>query len=119
VAAKPFHAPVPLSSIVLPKYPTCTTYFSYLEASGKLAKRLPLAGGLNLAVLDGFGAIKYLSEIETPTVVCVIDRSTASEAAADLVLQLRNTRGEPISIQEDLGWRPPPGVEALGFTVAL
>jgi hypothetical protein len=70
-------------------------------------------------VLDGLGAIKYLAQIEAPLVVCVLDRSVVDESAAEHLVQLRNTRGEPVSLREELGWRPPPGVEALAFTMAL
>ena len=70
-------------------------------------------------ILDGNGAISYLGEIETPVAICVLDRSVADETAAELVTQLRNTRGEPLSLSDDLDWRPPQGVEALAFTVAL
>lgn len=64
-------------------------------------------------------AITYLYEIESPVVICVLDRSVAEESAAEGVVQLRNTRGEPVSLTDDIRWRPPEGVEAFGFTVPL
>jgi hypothetical protein len=108
-----------LRDIVLPDSHKSSTYFTKVYAAARLAEKLPLPRELNAAILDGSGAIKYLTEIETPVVICILDRSVADETAAEMVVQLRNTRGEPISLAEDLGWRPPAGVEALGFTVAL
>ncbi|WP_258934186.1 hypothetical protein [Nesterenkonia pannonica] len=88
-------------------------------SSARLADLLPLPQDLNAVILDGGGAIKYLGDIEAPVVICVLDRSVADESVAELVMQLRNTRGEPLSLMSDLGWQPPDGVEALAFTVAL
>lgn len=95
------------------------TWSTRLYASARFADQLPLPKDVRVVVLDGFGAIKYLAEIETPIVACILDRSVADETAAELIVQLRNTRGEPLSIADDLGWRPPAGVEALAFTLAL
>lgn len=109
----------PIASLLLPKVGRVATWFTRLYASAKLAGHLPLPRDLNAVILDGNGAVNYLAEVEAQVVICIIDRSTADETAAELVTQLRNTRGEPVSLAEDLGWRPPPGVEALAFTVAL
>ena len=108
-----------LLDVVLPRSHKTSTWFTTVYSAARLADNLPLSGELNAAILDGSGAIKYLTEIETPVVICILDRSVADETAGELMVQLRNTRGEPISLAEDLGWRPPAGVEALGFTVAL
>lgn len=113
---------MPLSSVRLllkPKTSGAATWYSRLYASARLADHLPLPDHLRAVILDGNGAIRYLAEIETPVVICVLDRSVADETAADLVTQLRNTRGEPLRLEADLGWRSPPGVEALAFTVPL
>ena len=61
----------------------------------------------------------YLAEIEAPVVIVILDRSVTDETASEIVVQLRNTRGEPLSVSGDLGWRPPAGIEALAFTVPL
>lgn len=106
-------------SLLKPKTSRVATWFTRLYASARIADHLPLPDDLNAVILDGNGAIKYLSELETPVVICVLDRSVADEAAAELLTQLRNTRGEPLHLSDDLGWRPPAGVEALAFTVAL
>jgi hypothetical protein len=108
-----------LLDVVLPDTPKSSTVFSKVYASSRFAEELPLPRELRAVVLDGNGAIKYLGEIEAPVVICVLDRSVGDEAAAELIVQMRNSRGEPVSIKEDLGWRAPAGVEALAFTVAM
>ena len=107
-----------LRDVVLPESPTASSSLTRIFASSRFAEHLPLPSSLRGVVLDGSGAIKYLGEIETPVVVCILDRSVADETASELVVQMRNSRGEPVSMK-DLGWRPPMGVEALAFTVAL
>ena len=42
-----------------------------------------------------------MAEVEAPVVICILDRSVADETAAEMVVQLRNSRGEPISLDED------------------
>jgi hypothetical protein len=106
-----------LLDVVLPEMHDSSASFSRIYSSARFAEHLPLPASIRAAVLDGSGAIKYLAEIETPLVICVLDRSVADEASAELVVQMRNTRGEPVAVK-DLGWRPPPGVEAMAFTVA-
>lgn len=112
-------APSSIRSLLKPKATKTATWFSRLFASARLADHLPLPKDLNAVILDGNGAVTHLGEIEAPVVICVLDRSVADETAAELVAQLRNTRGEPVSLSNDLGWAPPAGVEALAFTVVL
>lgn len=108
-----------LGNVLLPHGPKVATWFTRLYASAKFADQFPLPDRIRAVLLDGAGATKYLSQIEVPVVVCILDRSVADETAAELVVQLRNSRGEPISLREELEWTPPAGVEALAFTVAL
>lgn len=108
-----------IGSLLMPKSGRAATWYTRVYPSARLADHLPIPEGVTAVILDGNGAIKYLAEIEAPVVICVLDRSVADETAAELVTQLRNTRGEPLSLSGDLGWRPPRGVEALAFTVAL
>ena len=108
-----------IGSLLMPRDSGSATWFTDVHASATLADKLPLADDVNAVVLDGNGAIKYLTEIEAPVVICVLDRSVGDETAAEMVVQLRNTRGEPISLADDLGWCPPAGVEAMAFTVAI
>ncbi|MFG1953949.1 hypothetical protein [Micromonospora sp. NPDC048830] len=70
-----------------------------------------------LAVLDGATAIRWLSEVRTPVVVAVIDRSSADESAAMTVLQRRSI-GEPLAVA-DLGWGAIAGIETLAFEVKI
>ncbi len=108
-----------LSTLLLPRADKSATWFSRIYSSSGFAEELPLPEDLCLTILDGQGAIKYLNEVLSPIVVCVFDRSVADESAAEQVVQLRNSRGEPIELSTQLGWTPPLGVEALAFTVAL
>lgn len=111
-------APSSIRALLKPKVTKAATWYTRLYPSARLADHLPLPKDLSAVILDGNGAIRYLGEIEAPVVICVLDRSVADETAAELVMQLRNTRGEPLSLEDDLGWPPPGGVEALAFTVA-
>jgi len=108
-----------LADLLLPKTKKCATWSTRLYASAHFSDHLPLPADVRAAILDGAAAIRYVAEVEAPVVICILDRSVADETAADIVVQLRNSRGEPLSLHEDLGWRPPAGIEALAFTVAL
>lgn len=108
-----------IGSLLMPKSRRAATWYTRVYASARLADQLPIPEDVTAVILDGNGAIKYLAEIEVPVVICVLDRSVADETAAELIIQLRNTRGEPLSLSGDIGWHPPTGVEALAFTAAL
>jgi hypothetical protein len=66
-----------------------------------------------LAVLDGSSAIRWLNDLTTDVTVAIVDRSVPDTFAAESIVQLRSM-GKPVSMA-DLGWDPPPGVEALAF----
>lgn len=108
-----------LASLLLPRTEKSATWFSRIYSSSGFADQLPLPDDVLLTILDGQGAIKYLNDVLSPVVVCVFDRSITDESAAEQVVQLRNSRGEPLALSSQLGWTPPAGIEALGFTVAL
>lgn len=108
-----------LADLLLPAAPKAATWFTRVVPSARISDHLPLSTDIKAAILDGSGAIKYVAEVEAPIVICILDRSVADETAAEMVVQLRNSRGEPISLGNDLRWQPPAGVEALGFTVPL
>lgn len=108
-----------LGGLLLPKVTGAATWFSRIYAASRLAQELPLPGDVRGVILDGTGAIKHVSEIEAGVVICILDRSVADETAAEILVQLRNTRGEPVSLERELGWIPPQGIEGLSFTVAL
>ena len=72
-----------------------------------------------LTILDGNSAIKQINDIESDLIVSVIDRNITDQSGAETIRQLRNTRGSPISIQDQLKWRAAPGIEALAFEVPI
>jgi hypothetical protein len=51
--------------------------------------------------------------LTTDVTVAIVDRSVPDTFAAESIVQLRSM-GKPVSMA-DLGWDPPPGVEALAF----
>lgn len=108
-----------LKTLLLPRTDKSSTWFSRIYSTSGFAEQLPLPEDLSLVILDGQGAIRYVNDVLTPIVVCVFDRSVADETAAEQLVQLRNSRGEFIKLSEQLGWSPPVGIEAFGFTVAL
>lgn len=118
-AGDPVQARAKLSSFILPTDKHAATWSTRLYAAAKFADKVPLAKEIRAVVLDGLGAARYLAEIEAPLVVVILDRSIADETASEIVVQLRNTRGEPVALDGGIGWRPPAGIEALAFSVPL
>ncbi|KQR52904.1 hypothetical protein ASF88_12485 [Leifsonia sp. Leaf336] len=109
-----------IETLLLPKTDKSATWFTRIYSSAGFGEQLAsLPEDLNLVILDGQAAIRYLNGILVPVVVCIFDRSVADETAAEQVVQLRNSRGAPLSLASDLGWAAPTGVEAFAFTVAL
>lgn len=108
----------PIANILLPAGPRAVTWSALTYAASHLDEELPPAG-VRAVVLDGAPATRYLSAIETPVVVSVLDRSLADESVPEIVMNYRNTRGEPVSLERDLHWTPSAGVEALAFEVPL
>mgnify|MGYP006949996696 CR=1 FL=1 len=106
----------PIGNILLPAGPRVVTWSTRVYATAQLDEELPPAG-VRAVVLDGAPATRFLSAIEAPVVVSIIDRSIADESVAEFVMNYRNTRGEPVSLARDLKWTPPQGVEALAFEV--
>lgn len=110
---------VPLGNYVLPFSVGAATWATVLIPSARLGDGGEIPKNCGAALLDQYGAIKYLNDIETPVVVCLIDRSVPDESAAEHVIQSRASGSRPISVASDIKWQPPFGVEALAFTVAL
>lgn len=110
---------VPLANYVLPEGGKVATWSTRIYSAAKLIDELPLPSRFRGVILDGYGAIKYLNDIEAPVVVCVVDRSVGDESASEVVMQARSANSRRVSLSEECGWRTPPGVEALAFTVAL
>ena len=109
----------PLSHYLLPVGGKFATWATRIIPSTRLAEGDGLGPTCRAVVLDRYGAIKYLNEIVVPIVVCIVDRSVADDSSAELIVQARLSNSRPVSLREDLGWRPPIGVEALAFTVTL
>jgi hypothetical protein len=109
--------PTRLTDLLLPQDPGVATWSTRLYTARGFDGTLPL--GVRATILDGTGAMGYLREITSPVVFCIVDRSVADESAAESIVQYRNTRGEALSLRGDIGQPPPPGVEALAFTVAI
>ncbi|MFI1655496.1 hypothetical protein ACH4ZU_11390 [Streptomyces sp. NPDC020472] len=118
-AGDPKDVPCPLSNYVLPAVKGAATWSTRVVSAPKLADEPHLVEQQQAAILDGYGAIKYLNDIPSPIVVCVIDRSVADESAAEAIMEARSSNSRPIDLKDELYWQPPGGVEALAFTVAL
>ncbi|TQM31301.1 hypothetical protein [Nocardia bhagyanarayanae] len=108
----------PIAQILLPEAPRVATWSTRLYAASRLDMQLPPAD-VRAVVLDGASATSYLAAIEASVVIVVLDRSVADESAPERVLNYRNTRGQPLSVEREVRWAPPPGVETLGFVVPL
>lgn len=108
----------PIANILLPAGPRAVTWSTRLYAASQLDENLPLAD-MRAVVLDGAPATRYLSAIEAPVVVSVLDRSTIDESVPEVVMNYRSNRGQSVSLKHDLHWTPPVGVEALAFEVPL
>jgi hypothetical protein len=108
-----------IGALLLPRGANSAVSFSTIYSAARLADELPLPSATRAVILDGYGAIKYLAEIEAPFVFSILDRSIANETSAELLVHYRNSRGEPVALTEAIGWRPPPGVEAMAFTTRL
>lgn len=80
---------------------------------------LNLPDSTSIVILDGNGAIKYLPDLRSKVVICILDRSAANETAEESVLQYRNTRGVPIHLSEVNGWKTLPGIEYIAYEVSL
>lgn len=108
-----------LSDFVLPAGNKAATWATPILPAARLAEVLPISEQYKAVILDGYGAVKYLNDILAPIVVCVVDRSVADESAAEIVMQARSANSQPLSMNHDLGWQLPAGIEAVAFTVAL
>jgi hypothetical protein len=108
-----------LSTYVLPYDKHAATWSTPIITAARLGEGLVLPESCVAAILDRYGAIKYLNEITVPIVVCIVDRSVADESAAETVMEARHNNSHPVSVVDELRWRPPTAVEALAFTVAV
>lgn len=107
-----------LATYVLPYSDRAATWSTPVVPSVRLGEGAPLPDTCTAAVLDRYGAIKYLNEISVPIVVCIVDRSVADESATETIIEARLSNSRPVSVASELGWRPPAAVEVVAFTVA-
>lgn len=103
-----------LGDVLRPDDGTSPSWASIILPGGK-EDPPPIPAETSLAVLDGSTGIRWLSEISTPVVVAVLDRSSDDESPGEIVLQ-RRASGREVPLRE-LGWKPGPGMEALAFEV--
>jgi hypothetical protein len=75
---------------------------------------VPAPSEARLAILDGSGAIGWLTSLTTDYAVAIVDRSVRDEFAAESIVQLRSMSRAPVKVAA-LGWWPPLGIEALAF----
>ena len=108
-----------LGTYVLPRDDRAATWSTPVIAAARLGEGEVLPESCIAVILDRYGAIKYLNDITVPIVICIVDRSVADESAAETIIEARHNNSRPVSVVDDLRWRPPTAVEALAFTVAL
>ena len=111
-------AGIALGTYILPCEARAATWSTPIISSASLGEGETVPESCSLVALDRYGAVKYLNDITAPIVVCIVDRSVADESAAETIIEARHNNSRPISIRDDLHWRPPRAVEALAFTVA-
>jgi hypothetical protein len=104
-----------LADLLLPDDPDAATWSARLYSARGFDGALP--DSVRAVILDGTSAVRRLRDITVPVVFCIVDRSVADESTAEDIVQYRNT-GEALSLRDDIGQVPPPGVEVLAFTVA-
>jgi hypothetical protein len=105
-----------LDALLKPWSDAAATWFSRILSSATLEEA---PSDYEAVLLDGQGAIKYVAEVFSPIVVCIIDRSVADETQAENLVNMRRTEGAAIDIADRLGWRSPIGIEVMGFEVRL
>ena len=109
----------PLANYVLPIREKAATWATAVIPPARLSEGHMIPSHCTAAVLDRYGAIKYLDDVTAPVAICIVDRSVADDSAAEAVIQARVSNSRPVSLKDDLCWQPPIGVEALAFTVPL
>jgi hypothetical protein len=105
-----------IGDILLPDTDNSPTWATRIYAA-QLLQELDMPTNLSLVVLDGASAIRWLPAVQSPVVLAIIDRRVADDSPAEIVMQVRS-RSEIVPL-DAIGWRPPPGVEAMAFEVKL
>lgn len=104
------------TDVLLPDLGNPPSWATIVRAAQTL-QELHLPRELELVLLDGGSAIRWLADVLSPVVVGIIDRSSPDESGPDTIMQ-RRARSEPIGL-DFLGWHPPPGIEALAYRAPL
>ena len=108
-----------IQTVLLPKHQRSVVWNTRIVSHVDRQACLELPETVSAVILDGNGAIKYLPDIQAKIVICILDRSTATESAEEFIVQYKNTRGLPVSLKDGLGWKMPAGFEYLAFEVGL
>ncbi|GAA1309803.1 hypothetical protein [Brachybacterium tyrofermentans] len=108
-----------LGTYILPYDDRAATWSTPIVSAARLGEGEVLPESCTTVILDRYNAIKYLNDITTPIVVCIVDRSVADESAAETIVEARQNNSRPVSFVDELRWLPPTAVEALAFTVAI
>lgn len=108
-----------IKTVLLPKKKGAVAWHTRIVSHVDRDVCLNLPDSTSIVILDGNGAIKYLPDLRSKVVICILDRSAANETAEESILQYRNTRGVPIALSEVNGWKILPGIEYIAYEVSL
>lgn len=108
-----------IQTVLLPKHQRAAVWNTQILSHVDRQACLELPKTVSAVILDGNGAIKYLPDLQAKIVICILDRSTATESAEEFIVQYKNTRGVAISLRDDLGWKVPAAFEYMAFEVGL
>ena len=108
-----------IKTVLLPRKKGAVAWHTRIVSHVDRDACLNLPDSTSIVILDGNGAIKYLPDLRSKVVICILDRSAANETAEESILQHRNTRGVPISLSEVNGWKMLPGIEYIAYEVSL
>ena len=108
-----------IQTVLLPKRQRAAVWNTQIISHVDRQACLELPKTVSAVILDGNGAIKYLPDLQAKIVICVLDRSTATESAEEIIVQYKNTRGVAISLRDDLGWKMSAAFEYMAFEVGV
>lgn len=108
-----------IRTVLFPKDQSAVVWNTRIVSHVDRETCLDLPKTISAVILDGNGAIKYLPDLQAKIVICILDRSTATESAEEFIVQYKNTRGIPVSLSEIHEWKTLPGIEYMAFEVRL
>lgn len=106
-----------IENVLLPKRKRVVAWNAHIVSYADREACLSLPKRICAVILDGNGAIKFLPDIQSKVVICVLDRSTATESAEEFIVQYKNARGIRLSLETSLRMQMPQGFECMGFMV--